>query len=120
MYDVIGNVVDENVLGIQDVIVSDGKQKVKTDADGYYEIKTDSKTLTYSANGYAPNTFNLGKYKLDAKINADVTLKAVAVPLKNDNKISSFLQKNKKTLMYVGIALVVGVAGYYLYKKSKN
>jgi LPXTG-motif cell wall-anchored protein len=57
---------------------------------------------------------------LGSKINADVTLKSVAVPLKNDNKISSFLQKNKKTLMYVGIALVVGVAGYYLYKKSKN
>lgn len=116
MYDVIGNVVDANDVALKDVVVSDGKQKVKTDADGYYEIKTTSKTLTYNADKYAPKTFDLGKYKLGAKVNADVTLDGLS-PI---NKMN-FFQKNKKTIMYVGIGLVVLVGGYFAYKKfAKN
>lgn len=116
MYDVIGNVVDANDVALKDVVVSDGKQKVKTDADGYYEIKTTSKTLTFNADKYAPNTFDLGKYKLGAKVNADVTLSGLT-PLNQKN----FFQNNKKTLMYVGIGLIVVVGGYFVYKKfAKN
>jgi len=110
MYDIIGNVVDENDSPIKDVVVSDGKQKIKTDADGYYEIKTTSRTLTYNADKYAPNTFDLGKYKLGAKVNADVTLKGGAL------KSGNFFQDNKKTIMYVGIGIVVLVGGYFAYK----
>lgn len=112
MYDVIGNVVDGNDVAVKDVVVSDGKQKVKTDADGYYEIKTTSKTLTYNADKFSPKSFDLGKYKLGAKVNADVTLEGISPT----NKVG-FFQKNKKTLMYVGIGLVVVVGGYFVYKK---
>lgn len=111
MYDVIGNVVDSNDVALKDVVVSDGKQKVKTDADGYYEIKTTSKTLTYNADKYAPKTFDLGKYKLGAKVNADVTLEGIAPTTK-----MNFFQKNKKTIMYVGIGLFLAVGGYFVYK----
>ena len=113
MYDVIGNVVDANDKGIKDVVVSDGVQKIKTDSDGYYEIKTTKKTLTYNADNYAPNTFDLGKYKLGAKVNADVTLQSTGL----DGKTGNFFTNNKKTIMYVGIGLVVLVGGYYAYKK---
>ena len=113
MYDIIGNVVDANDVAIKDVVVSDGKQKIKTDADGYYEIKTTSRTLTYNADKYEPNTFDLGKYKLGAKVNADVTLKAKSGTLKTGN----FFQDNKKTLIYVGIGIVVLVGGYFAYTK---
>jgi hypothetical protein len=114
MYDVIGNVVDANDVAIKDVVVSDGKQQIKTDADGYYEIKTTSRTLTFNANNYKPNTFNLGKYKLGAKVNADITLDGLS-PI---NKMN-FFQKNKKTIMYVGIGLAVLVGGYFVYKKIR-
>jgi len=110
MYDVIGNVVDSNDVAIKDVVVSDGKQKIKTDADGYYEIKTTSRTLTYNADNFEPNTFDLGKYKLGAKVNADITLKGGALNSGN------WIQNNKKTLMYVGIGIVVLVGGYFAYK----
>jgi len=110
MYDVIGNVVDSKDVAIKDVVVSDGKQKIKTDADGYYEIKTTSRTLTYNADNFEPNTFDLGKYKLGAKVNADITLKGGAL------KSGNWIQNNKKTLMYVGIGIVVLVGGYFAYK----
>ena len=112
MYDVIGNVVDENNKAIKDVIVSDGKQNIKTDADGYYEIKTAVKTLSFNANGYMPKTFDLGKYKLGAKVNADVTLEGMKPTETNLN----FFQKNKKTIIYGGIAILVVVGGYFVYK----
>ena len=112
-YDVIGNVSDDNLLPIKDANVSDGRQSVKTNSDGYYELKTDKKTLTYTADGYATNTFDLGKYKLGAKVNADVTLKASTSKLKK----GSFFEDNKKTIIYVGIGIVVLVGGFYVYKK---
>ena len=50
---------------------------------------------------------------LGAKVNADVTLKAKSGAVKTGN----FFQDNKKTLMYVGIGIVVLVGGYFAYKK---
>lgn len=110
-YDVIGNVVDSNDTAIKDVIVSDGVQNIKTDADGYYEIKTEKRDLTFKKSGFIDGAFNLGKYKIGAKINADVTLNPIT-PTKKMN----FFQKNKKTIMYVGIGLVLAFGGYYVYK----
>jgi len=108
-YDVIGNVVDSNDTEIQDVIVSDGIQTIKTDANGYYEIKTEKRDLTFKKDGFVDGAFNLGKYKLGAKVNADVTLEPI--------KPLTFFQKHKKTIMYVGIGLVVVIGGFYAYKK---
>jgi hypothetical protein len=112
-YDVIGNVVDSNDTAIKDVIVSDGIQNIKTDADGYYEITTEKRDLRFKKSGFEDGAFNLGKYKLGAKVNADVTLKSISKELESGN----FFTKNKKTIMYVGIGLVVVIGGFYAYKK---
>jgi hypothetical protein len=111
-YDVIGNVVDSNDTALKDVNVSDGVQNIKTDADGYYEIKTEKKDLTFTKIGFVDGAFNLGKYKLGAKVNADVTLELIKPP--------TFFQKNKKTIMYVGIALVLALGGYLVYKNASK
>ena len=60
-YDVIGNVVTSGDVPVKDVVVSDGTQQIKTDADVYYEIKTTKKTLTFSKDGFLNSTFDLGK-----------------------------------------------------------
>lgn len=118
-YDVIGNVVDTSGKPIKDVIVSDGTINVKTDNDGYYELKTEKRTLTYTAQGYNNNSFDLGKYKLGSKLNADVSLQN-ALQKNESEQITTkqgFYAKNKKTINYAIIGIVVIVVGYFGYKK---
>ena len=106
-YDVIGNVVDSNDKGIKDVVVSDSVQNIKTDSDGYYEIKTEKKTLSFKKGGFTANSFDLGKYKLGTKVNADVTLIGATETKKS----------NKKMYIYIGVAIVVLVGGFFVYKR---
>ena len=109
-YDIIGNVVDSADKELKDVVVSDGVQSVKTNNDGYYEIKTDKTRLTFSKNGFVTGSFDLAKYKNPSSVNADITLQTTQPKEKNF----------KKTAMYVGVAIVVLVGGYFAYKKFKK
>ena len=113
-YDVIGNVVDSADKELKDVVVSDGIQSVKTNNDGYYEIKTDKNRLTYSKNGFVTGSFDLGRYKNPSSINADITLQTSEPQGQNKER------NLKKTAIYVGVALVVLVGGYFAYRKFKK
>jgi hypothetical protein len=114
MYDIIGNVNDSQDLPLQGVIVSDGTKSVTTNEDGYYELKTDKKSLTFSKGGFITSSFDLSKYKSPASVNVDITLKQVAENTKKNNK------KLTKTLIYVGVGAVILVGGFFLYKKFKK
>lgn len=124
-YDIIGNVNDSSDNGIKDVIVSDGVQSVKTNEDGYYELKTEKTKLTFGKNGYNVNSYDLTKFKNPSSVNVDITLTTKSAgnqpssdttPSKTDEKAKS----TKKILIYVGVGLVVLVGGYFIYKKFKK
>lgn len=74
MYDIIGNVVDEKNAPLIGVVVDDGFKGTSTDILGYYEIKTDKKTINFKLIGYKPKSFDLSKYKEGSKVNVDITL----------------------------------------------
>ena len=118
-YDVIGNVVDSTDRELKDVIVSDGSQSVKTDADGYYELKTDKTNLTFSKNGYTTGNFDLSKYKNPSSVNADVTLKTIQENSQGNNNIVVGSRK-LKPIVIIGLGLLAVVGGYFLYKKYKK
>jgi hypothetical protein len=113
MYDIIGNVTDESNLPIDSVVVDNGAKSVKTDAKGYYELKSEFPGITFKKDGYLPYTFDLStKYKDGASVNLDAKLKKDTNYKPND--------KPKKNLMwlYIGLGvLVLGVGGYFAYKK---
>lgn len=114
-YDIEGEVKDSADNPIKGVSVSDGVQKYSTMSDGTYSLKTDATKLTYTKDGYNDNTFDLTKYKNPSSVNVDITLTSKSA---NNAPTSSPKAKNtKKTLMYVGVGLVVLVGGYFLYKK---
>jgi hypothetical protein len=113
-YDIIGNVVDSADKELKDVVVSDGVQNVKTNNDGYYEIKTDKTRLTFSKNGFVTGSFDLAKYKNPSSVNVDITLQTTQA--QGQPKEKNF----KKTAMYVGVAIVVLVGGYFVYRKFKK
>ena len=114
MYDIIGNVNDSQDLPLQGVIVSDGSKSVTTNEDGYYELKTESKTLTFSKGGFITSSFDLSKYKNPSSVNVDITLKQITENNKKNNK------KMTKTLIYVGVGVVILVGGFFLYIKFKK
>jgi hypothetical protein len=75
MYDIIGNVVDEQNRPISGVNVDDGSKETTTDGFGYYELKTDKKKINFKRVGFLQESFDLSKYKDGSKINVDITLK---------------------------------------------
>ena len=75
MYDIIGNVVDEQNRPIVGVVVDDGFKGTSTDGLGYYELKTDKKKINFRMIGFKQESFDLSKYKDGSKINVDITLK---------------------------------------------
>lgn len=75
MYDIIGNVVDEQNRPINGVNVDDGSKETTTDGFGYYEFKTDKKKINFKRVGFLQESFDLSKYKDGSKINVDITLK---------------------------------------------
>ena len=75
MYDIIGNVVDEQNRPINGVNVDDGSKETITDGFGYYEIKTDKKKINFKRVGFLQESFDLSKYKDGSKVNVDITLK---------------------------------------------
>jgi hypothetical protein len=114
-YDIEGEVKDSADNAIKGVSVSDGVQKYTTMTDGSYSLKTDATKLTFSKDGYNDTTFDLTKYKNPSSVNVDITLTSKS---ESNGLASSPKAKNtKKTLMYVGVSLVVLVGGYFLYKK---
>lgn len=113
-YDISGNVVDSADKDLKDVIVSDGVQSIKTLSDGSYELKTDKQSLTFSKAGYVTKNFDLSKYKNSPSVNVDITLETTQAQGKPKDK------NFKKTAMYVGVAIVVLVGGYFAYKKFKK
>lgn len=117
-YDIIGNVNDSSDNGIKDVIVSDGINSVKTNEDGYYELKTEKGKLTFAKSGYTMNTYDLTKFKNPSSVNVDITLSTKASS--NAPKTPTKSKFPTKTLIYVGVGLVVLVGGYFIYKKYKK
>lgn len=115
-YDIIGNVNDSSDNGIKDVVVSDGVQNVKTNEDGYYELKTEKTKLTFTKNGYNVNTYDLTKFKNPSSVNVDVTLTTKSTSNTNPSESSS----KKKMIIYVGVGLLVLVGGFFIYKKFKK
>ena len=75
MYDIIGNVVDEQNRPIIGVVVDDGSKGTASDGLGYYELKTDKKKINFRMIGYKQESFDLSKYKDGSKVNVDITLK---------------------------------------------
>jgi len=78
MYDIIGNVVDEQNRPINDAVVDDGFKQTNTDGFGYYELKTDKKKINFKRVGFLQESFDLSKYKDGSKVNVDITLKTDA------------------------------------------
>lgn len=126
MYDIIGNVTDESNLPLPGVLVEDGSTGVNTDANGYYELKTNKKTINFRGLGYEPYSFDLSKYRDGSSVNVDAILKrdlaattygGVDIVAKRTPPPA---KKNYKGLyITLGLLALAGL-GYWAYKKYKN
>jgi len=75
MYDIIGNVVDEQNRPILGVVVDDGFKGTSTNSMGYYSLKTDKKRINFRMIGFKQESFDLSKYSDGSSVNVDITLK---------------------------------------------
>lgn len=114
-YDIIGNVTDEKNNPVQGVVVSDGSKTVSTNAQGYYEIKTDKKSLNFSVSGFKNQTFDLSKYKDGSSVNVDITLNKVGADTTNTGDGKS---ATSPTFVGLGVGLAGGLIGYFVSKAN--
>lgn len=115
-YDIIGNVTDEKNNPIQGVVVSDGAKTVSTNAQGYYEIKTDNKSLNFSISGFKNQTFDLTKYKDGSSVNVDITLNKVGTETTNTGKDGK--SPTSPTFVGLGVGLAGGLIGFFVAKAN--
>lgn len=132
MYDIIGNVVDEQNRPINEAVVDDGFKKTSTDGFGYYELKTDKKKINFKKVGFLEESFDLSKYKDGSKVNVDITLKTdvqgtTYSPIEITAKRTQVTEQKKgltKTQMrnlglgMIGIALILTT--FLVYKAVKK
>lgn len=118
MYDIIGNVTDGLNLPIVGVLVDDASIGTSTDKNGYYEIKTDKKTINFRMIGFKQQSFDLSKYKDGSKVNVDITLlpdtesttyKPVEIVAKRNPIIIQEKAMTKKQMKPIGF-LMIGIA----------
>jgi hypothetical protein len=118
MYDIIGNVTDEQNRPIIGVVVDDGFKGTSTDGLGYYELKTEKNKINFRMIGYKQESFDLSKYKDGSKVNVDITLKpdtesttykAVEVIAKRNPQVVQEKGLTKKQMKVIGFSLL-GVA----------
>jgi len=127
MYDIIGNVTDESNLPIPGVLVEDGSTGVNTDAQGYYELKTNKSVINFRGLGYQPYSFDLTKYKdgssvnVDAKLYRDLEATTYGGVDIVAQRTPPAPPKNKYKALYItlGVLALAGL-GYWAYKKYKN
>lgn len=131
MYDIIGNVVDEQNNPINDVNVDDGFKETTTDGFGFYQFKTDKKKINFKRVGFMQESFDLSKYKDGSKINVDITLKANAEALykpfeiieKRNPVVVQEKGLTKKQMRNIGlgmIGLALVLASVLIYKAVKK
>ena len=132
MYDIIGNVTDEQNRPIIGVVVDDGYKGTSTDGLGYYELKTDKKKINFRMIGFKQESFDLSKYNDGSKVNVDITLKpdtenttykpvevtAKRNPVVVQEKGMSKTQMRNLGLGLIGIALVL--TSVLVYKAVKK
>jgi N terminal of Calcineurin-like phosphoesterase len=119
-YDIIGNVVDKNNKGLKNVNVSDGITSVKTNEDGYYEIKTEKKELDFYLNGYDQAKYDLSKYKNPSSLNVDITLNLAPQVDNSKNQGTTKLNNYGKIILISGSVILIGILGFLAYKKFKK
>jgi len=132
MYDIIGNVVDEQNRPIIGVVVDDGFKGTATDGLGYYELKTDKKKINFRMIGYKQESFDLSKYKDGSKVNVDITLKTdiESTTLKPFEIIEKrnpvvvqekgLTKKQMRNIGFVMIGLALVLASVLVYKAVKK
>ena len=119
MYDIVGNVTDEQNAPLIGVIVDDGVEKVSTDKFGGYALKSSKKSLLFRINGYDDQTFDLTKYKDGSAVNVDI--KMIKSPqVSTQAKSTSSSSTKPKILIWSLVGLAVIVAGIVIYKKVKK
>ncbi len=132
MYDIIGNVVDEQNRPINDAVVDDGFKQTNTDGFGYYELKTDKKKINFKRVGFLQESFDLSKYKDGSKVNVDITLKTdtegttykpfevVAQRTKVTEQQKGLTKNQMKNIGFVMIGLALILTSVLVYKAVKK
>ncbi len=132
MYDIIGNVVDEQNRPINGVNVDDGSKETTTDGFGYYELKTDKKKINFKRVGFLQESFDLSKYKDGSKVNVDITLKPdtesttykpveiIAQRTKVTEQQKGLTKNQMKNIGFVMIGLALILTSVLIYKAVKK
>jgi hypothetical protein len=118
MYDIIGNVVDEQNAPLIGVIVDDGVEKVSTDKFGGYALKSSKKSLNFNLNGYQTQTFDLTKYKDGSSVNVDI--KMIKSPVVDPQAKSQTSTKPNKVLIWSLVGVGVALVSFVIYKIAKK
>jgi len=132
MYDIIGNVVDEQNRPIVGVVVDDGSKGTSTDGLGYYELKTDKNKINFKMIGFKQESFDLSKYKDGSKVNVDITLKTdtegttykpleiIAQRTQVTEQKKGLTKNQMKNIGFVMIGLALILTSVLIYKAVKK